>query len=108
MSGGAYDRRHSLARGDKLTIVSTRPIRGTAELARYIRAARRARGWTQTDLAQRANVSRGVVQKIEEARGTTANLATVLSLLRAMSLDLSIASRKGNTIAPEDELEGDD
>jgi hypothetical protein len=48
-----------------------------------------------------------VVQKIEEGRGNTANLATVLSLLRAMSLDLSIASRKGNTIAPEEELEGD-
>ena len=91
-----------------LTIVSIRPIRQSADVARYIRAARRARGWTQAELAQRANASRGVVQKIEEGRGNTANLATVLSLLRAMSLDLSIASRKGNTIAPDEELEVDD
>jgi transcriptional regulator with XRE-family HTH domain len=76
-----------------LTIVSPTPIWKTADIAKWIRAARKQRGWNQTELAERANVSRGVVQKLEEGRGTTVNLDTVLSLLRTLSLDLTVEPR---------------
>ncbi|TAN35078.1 XRE family transcriptional regulator [bacterium] len=62
------------------------------ELGRALRSARRAKRMTQIELAQRANVARSAVQKMEEGRGTV-NLDTVLKLLRTLSLDLEVVSR---------------
>ena len=76
-----------------ITIVSPTPVWRTEDFARRIQAARKHRGWTQAELAQRANVSRGVVQKLEAGRGTTVNLDTILSLLRSLSLDLTVEPR---------------
>lgn len=64
-----------------------------AELGRVIRQVRRGRRLTQIELAERANVARGAVQKLEEGRGTV-NLTTVLKILRILSLDLTIATRE--------------
>jgi HTH-type transcriptional regulator / antitoxin HipB len=62
------------------------------ELGQALRHARRAAGMTQIDLAERANVARSAVQKLEAGRGTV-NLDTVLKLLRTLSLDLDVVSR---------------
>jgi transcriptional regulator with XRE-family HTH domain len=75
-----------------LTIVSMGPIHTLADLGETIKRARREQGWSQIALAERANVARGALQKIEAGRGTV-NLPTVLKILRTLSLDLTVTSR---------------
>jgi transcriptional regulator with XRE-family HTH domain len=76
-----------------LTIVSTpTPVYTPTDLGETIRRARRTQGLTQIDLAERANVARGAVQKLESGRGTV-NFPTVLKILRTLSLDLVVSSR---------------
>jgi transcriptional regulator with XRE-family HTH domain len=77
-----------------LAIVSIQArVFDVAELGRVIRRVRRERRLTQIELAERANVARGAVQKLEEGRGTV-NLTTVLKILRMLSLDLTITTRE--------------
>jgi HTH-type transcriptional regulator/antitoxin HipB len=76
-----------------LMIVSiAMPVYTTKDLGEMVRRARRERGLTQVALAERANVARGAVQKLESGRGTV-NLPTVLKVLRTLSLDLVVSSR---------------
>jgi transcriptional regulator with XRE-family HTH domain len=76
-----------------LMIVSTlAPVYSTRDLGEAIRRARHEQGLSQIALAERANVARGVVQKLESGRGTV-NLPTVLKVLRTLSLDLIVSSR---------------
>lgn len=72
--------------------MSTQRIFTSRDLGRAIKAARTRRGLNQIELAQHANVSRGVVQKLEEGRGTVA-LDNALKLLHILSLDLVVQSR---------------
>ena len=74
-----------------LAIVST-AVFTTKDLGETIRRARREQGLTQIALAERANVARGAVQKLESGRGTV-NFPTVLKVLRTLSLDLVVSSR---------------
>lgn len=84
-----------------LTTVGTQRIFGNKDVGRAIRAARTARGLTQIELAQHANVSRGVLQKLEGGRGT-ATLENVLKILHMLSLDLVVQARseQGRTPPP--------
>jgi HTH-type transcriptional regulator/antitoxin HipB len=76
-----------------LMIVSiTTSVYSAKDLGETIRRARRERGLTQIALAERANVARGAVQKLESGRGTV-NLSTMLKILRTLSLDLVVSSR---------------
>lgn len=75
------------------------------ELGEEIRRARRELKLSQIDLAERANVARGAVQKIEGGRGTV-NLTTVLKLLRTLSLDLTVNSREGGGSSLFEEVRG--
>ena len=54
------------------------------ELGQRIRAVRKSRGLNQTQLAERAGVSRPTVSKLE--RGTDVSLDSFLSSLRALDL----------------------
>lgn len=72
------------------------------DIARAIRLARRQRRWTQAELAAKANVSASVVAKLEENKGRTVNLDTVLALLRALSIDLQLSTRPGSPITFDD------
>ncbi len=76
------------------------------ELGEALRRARRERGMTQIELAERANVARSAVQKLEGGGGTV-NLDTVLKLLRTLSLDLEVVSRTSvDQPASEEEKRG--
>ncbi len=75
-----------------LTIMSTDRIFAGKDVGRAIKAARAARGLNQIELARHANVSRGVVQKLEEGRGTV-SLDNALKLLNILSLDLVVQPR---------------
>jgi HTH-type transcriptional regulator / antitoxin HipB len=87
----------SPAWADMLTIVSIKHrVFTVKELGESIKGARRELKLNQIELAQRANVARGAVQKLEEGRGTV-NLDTVFKLLRTLSLDLTVESRTSAT-----------
>jgi len=90
---------------DILTIVSLTPIYTERDLARAIKTARRQRRWTQADLAARANVSPRVIEKLEQGAGKTVNMSTVFALLRALSLDLRVSTRKGSPTSLEADQE---
>ncbi len=55
-----------------------------------IRAQRRGRGWTQADLADRAQVSRRFVGELEAGQRTGAELGRVLAVLRALDVAISL------------------
>lgn len=75
-----------------LTIMSTQKVFSTKDLGPAIKQARKRQGLTQTALAEHANVSRGVVQKLEEGRGTV-GLDNALRVLHTLSLDLAVSPR---------------
>jgi transcriptional regulator with XRE-family HTH domain len=54
-----------------------------------LRRLRRLRGLTQEALADRANVSRDLVAKLEQGRRHTARIASLASLARALDVELS-------------------
>ena len=78
---------------DKLTFVSIHKFHETADFAALVRRTRRERGISQADLAERANISRSGLQKIEEGRGSP-SLQTAIKLLRVLSLDIGALSRQ--------------
>jgi transcriptional regulator with XRE-family HTH domain len=53
-----------------------------------IRVARKRRGWSQTDLAERAGVSRPTIARIEANRDVTT--ATVAKITQALGLTLEL------------------
>lgn len=59
-----------------------------AELGQKIRDARRHRGWSQTELADAANVSRPTVARVE--RGADVSTATLGKLAEALGLTLEL------------------
>jgi len=54
-----------------------------------LRRLRRLRGLTQEELADRANVSRDLVAKLEQGRRHTARITSLASLARALDVELS-------------------
>lgn len=70
---------------------------GTQGLAREVRAARKARGWTLADLSAAVALDKGYLSKIE--RGLKApSVSTVLNLARA--LDIPVAQLFGEVVDP--------
>lgn len=67
----------------------------TQGLAREVRAARKARGWTLAELSSAVNLDKGYLSKVE--RGLKApSVSTVLNLARA--LDIAVAQLFGKTV----------
>src|SRR5215218_7196052 len=65
-----------------------------------LRRLRRLRGLTQEALADRANVSRDLVAKLEQGRRHTARIASLASLARALDVEVSALLRRA-TPEPE-------
>jgi len=64
--------------------------REVGERIRYqLRRLRRLRGLTQEELADRADVSRDLVAKLEQGRRQTARITSLASLARALDVELS-------------------
>lgn len=72
------------------------------QIGTIIQRARKARGWTQTTLAEQAGLRQATVSMIESGE-TTARLETILSVLAALDLEFRIAERsKGEASDIED------
>lgn len=66
-----------------------RPAMPTSDvLGESVRGARKARGWSQTELAHRAGVSRPTIARIEAGQGFSAT--TLQKVARALDLQITL------------------
>jgi transcriptional regulator with XRE-family HTH domain len=66
-----------------------------------LRRLRRLRGLTQEELADRADLSRDLVAKLEQGRRHTARIASLMSLARALDVELSaLLTRPAPVLGP--------
>jgi transcriptional regulator with XRE-family HTH domain len=68
----------------------TRQLMDLIELGERIKAARRAKGWSQTRLAQASGVSRARLEALENARLAEIGFKHLLRILNALDLDLRL------------------
>jgi len=76
-------------------------IRNNNDLGEAIRRARKTMLLRQVDLAQKASVRQALVSELENG-ATTAKLDTVIRVLAALDLDLSIVTRRKANFDPRD------
>ena len=74
-------------------------IRSTKDLGAAIRLARKSRDLRQIDVAKKASVRQALVSDLENG-ATTARLDTVMKVLAALDLDLSIIPRRKTGFDP--------
>ncbi len=74
-------------------------IRSNQDLGAAIRLARKQQNLRQVDVAQKASVRQALVSDIENG-ATTAKLDTVMRVLSALDLDLSIVPRRTTGFDP--------
>ncbi len=70
-----------------------RIIRNNKDLGEAIRLARKNQDFRQVDVAQKASVRQALVSDLENG-ATTAKLDTVIRVLAALDMDLSIVPRR--------------
>jgi HTH-type transcriptional regulator/antitoxin HipB len=68
-------------------------IRNNKDLGEAMRRARKAKDLRQVDIAQHASVRQALVSELENG-ATTAKLDTVIKVLAALDMDLSIVPRR--------------
>ena len=74
-------------------------IRSNKDLGAAIRLARKQQNLRQVDVAQKASVRQALVSDIENG-ATTAKLDTVIRVLAALDLDLSVVPRQTTGFDP--------
>ena len=74
-------------------------IRSNKDLGAAIHLARKKQNLRQVDVAQKASVRQALVSELENG-ATTARLDTVVKVLAALDLDLSIIARRTNGFDP--------
>ena len=68
-------------------------IRSNKDLGAAIRLARKSSNLRQVDVARKASVRQALVSELENG-ATTAKLDTVIRVLAALDLDLSVITRR--------------
>jgi len=76
-------------------------IRSNKDLGAAIRLARKESNLRQVDVAQKASVRQALVSDIENG-ATTAKLDTVIRILAALDLDLSVIPRRKAGFDPKE------
>ncbi|MDT8388429.1 MAG: helix-turn-helix domain-containing protein [Thiogranum sp.] len=76
-----------------------RVIRSNKDLGAAIRLARKNQDLRQVDVAQKASVRQALVSDLENG-ATTARIDTVIRVLAALDLDLSIVPRRKTGFTP--------
>ncbi len=74
-------------------------IRSSKDLGAAIRLARKKQDLRQVDVAQKASVRQALVSELENG-ATTAKLDTVIRVLAALDLDLSVVPRRKTGFDP--------
>ncbi|HED15835.1 MAG TPA: transcriptional regulator [Gammaproteobacteria bacterium] len=76
-----------------------RIIRSNNDLGAAIRQARKAKNWRQVDVAKKASVRQALVSELESG-ATTAKLDTIVKVLAALDLDMTIVPRRKASFDP--------
>lgn len=79
--------------------METKVIRINRELGEAIRLLRTERKMRQVDLARKASVRQALISEIENG-ATSAKLDTVIKVLAALDMDLSIVPRRAAKFDP--------
>jgi HTH-type transcriptional regulator / antitoxin HipB len=79
------------------------PARTPRQLGNLIRRARKQRGWSQSQLAERVGIRQGTISLIEKGNPAT-RVDTLLALLAALDLELQVASRLKDSRAGIEDL----
>jgi HTH-type transcriptional regulator / antitoxin HipB len=75
-----------------------KPVLSVQAMGRALRDARRERGWTQAELAERSGVAQPTVSNVERAANAV-SLDTLLRLLAVLELELAVRPRASNDLA---------
>lgn len=70
--------------------MESQPFRSARQLGAVLRTARLRRGWSQTELAERADVDRPWLVKLETGRLENPTLRRVLHVVESLELQLSV------------------
>lgn len=73
-------------------------IRNEKQLGNLIRTARRKKGWRQINLARKASTTQKAISNLETG-AVSSRLDTVLKVLAALDLDLTVTDRQPATFA---------
>ncbi len=60
------------------------------EIGERVKAARKAKAWSQAQLAQAAGISRARIEALENARAAEIGFKNLLRILHALDLDLRL------------------
>lgn len=77
--------------------------RSPKQIGAIIMRVRRERKLTQADLAQKVGLRQEAISKIESGNGST-RLSTILDVLAALDLDITIGSRRTSSSADIEDL----
>lgn len=80
-----------------MTRMGRRLVADVSSLGAAVREARRSKGLTQAQLAERAEVSRQFVLNLEKGNSTRAELGRVLAVLRALDQAVLFVDTSDNT-----------
>lgn len=70
--------------------MESQPFRSARQLGAVMRAARLSSGWSQTELAERADVDRPWLVKLETGHLDNPTLRRVLQVVEALGLQMSV------------------
>jgi HTH-type transcriptional regulator/antitoxin HipB len=76
-------------------------VRNEKQLGAVIRTARKEKGWRQVDLARQASMRQQLISDLENG-ASSSRLDTILKLLAALDLDLSVTDRRAPSFDPQD------
>lgn len=76
-------------------------IRNERQLGALIRAARKKQDWRQVDLARRASTTQKAISNLETG-AFSSRLDTVLKVLAALDLDLTVTERRAPSFDPSE------
>ncbi|HWQ85202.1 helix-turn-helix domain-containing protein [Brevundimonas sp.] len=78
-------------------------VRSPKQLGSLIQQSRKMRGWSQTDLAQRAGLRQEMVSKIEAGQPGS-RVASIFDLLAALDLEMTLAPRTKSSAADIEDI----
>lgn len=93
------DNLRATAHKSKMTGLARTP----RQIGAIIQRSRKKRGWTQTDLAERAGLRQETISKIETGE-KPAKLSSILSVMAALDLDLRVVGRAKGSASDIEEL----
>ena len=76
-------------------------FRSEKQLGAIIRSARNHKGWRQVDLARHASMRQQLISELENG-ASSSRLDTIVKILAALDLDLSVIARRVPSFDPRD------